>query len=68
MVVKTNCQSCGKKNAIKNAVTFTPGDCFITTVHGCHKCGWKPGDPTCPVEVEPTAVIKPHAPTPVQIA
>lgn len=42
MIIKTNCQACGKKKAIKNEVTFTPGDCLITTVHGCHKCGWKP--------------------------
>ena len=66
MVIKTNCQSCGKKKAIKNAITFTPGDCLITTVHGCHKCGWKPGDPTCQ-EVEHIVVIKPHAPTQEQI-
>ena len=45
MTIKTNCLSCGKKKAIKNAVTFIPGDCFITTIHGCHKCGWKPGKP-----------------------
>ena len=45
MIIKTNCLSCGKKKAIKNEVTFIPGDCFITTIHGCRKCGWKPGKP-----------------------
>ena len=43
MTIKTNCPQCGKKKAIKNRVTFTPGDCIIETVgKGCHKCGFKP--------------------------
>ncbi len=45
MIIKTDCQNCGKKKAIKNKVIFTPGDCIIKTLgKGCHKCGWKPSD------------------------
>lgn len=42
MIIKTNCQGCGKKKAIKNKVIFIPGDAIVKTVHGCHKCGWVP--------------------------
>ncbi len=47
MIIKTNCPQCGKKKAIKNVVTFIPGDCIIKTVgKGCHKCGYSPDDNT----------------------
>ena len=42
MIIKTDCQQCGKKKAIKNRVTFIPGDVLIETVKGCRKCGWEP--------------------------
>ena len=42
MIIKTDCKSCGKKKAIKHLVEFIPGDCIITTIKGCYKCGWKP--------------------------
>ena len=42
MTIKTNFQKCGKKKAIKNIVTFIPGDCHIKTGNKCHKCGWSP--------------------------
>jgi hypothetical protein len=42
VIIKTNCQGCGKKKAIKNKVIFIPGDAIVKTVHGCHKCGWVP--------------------------
>ncbi len=44
MLLKTNCQSCGKKKAIKNKITFIPSSCIIATIKGCYKCGWKPED------------------------
>jgi len=47
VILKSNCQSCGKKKAIKHKIAFVPGDCIITTVgKGCYKCGWKPGKET----------------------
>jgi|APSaa5957512622_1039677.scaffolds.fasta_scaffold25915_4 hypothetical protein len=42
MIIKTNCLQCGKKNAVKNQVTFVPGDALIETLKGCQKCGWTP--------------------------
>jgi uncharacterized Zn finger protein len=42
MIIKTNCQMCGKKKAVKNKIVFVTGDAIIKTVHGCHKCGWFP--------------------------
>jgi len=45
MIIKTDCQKCGKKKAIKNLITLIPGCCSIETIgKGCHKCGWKPKD------------------------
>ena len=45
MTIKTPCQSCGKKKAIKNVCTFLPkGDVHIYTKKGCYKCGWHPDD------------------------
>lgn len=44
MIIKTNCQECGKKKAIKNKVVFGYNGCgvLIKTLNACHKCGWKP--------------------------
>ena len=46
MTIKTPCQKCGKKKAIKNKITFLPkGKVIIYTRKGCYKCGWHPDEP-----------------------
>jgi len=45
MTIKTPCQKCGKKKAIKNKITFLPkGKVIIYTRKGCYKCGWHPDE------------------------
>jgi|TARA_R110000824_G_scaffold6506_7_gene30078 hypothetical protein len=44
MIIKTNCQKCGKTKAIKNKIVFAYSgtEVHIKTLSACHKCGWKP--------------------------
>ena len=45
MTIKTPCQKCGKKKAIKNKITFlAQGKVDIYTRKGCYKCGWHPDE------------------------
>ena len=45
MTIKTPCQKCGKKKAIKNKITFLPkGKVDIYTRKVCYKCGWHPDE------------------------